>query len=371
MGGMRAAQNVFFGRFLSGSDPTQLDGGSCPTFSDPGSWEPRQGATFLGHVSLAEGRVGGALEASGANFNGNLNMGGLQLEGSLYMNKAAFGPILTLTGTSVRGDIQYGGGRPPSKQADLVGFQYERVLSEGLETQQVDVQTLLSDLLALQRFSSPQPYEHLASVLRRMGDPEAATYVLYEGAKRNWWSRVQNIINQLSELKRSFSWTTMVGVSAFAFSFGGFSVLMLYGRVFLSLLSLGLAGALAMWFHLTSIALSWTATSVEFLYGIVVGFGQYPELAMFWVVVFTLLGALILRRSPEARGKGWPWCIGASLDHLLPIVELNKEFSDFFDDPKRERMSDRQLAYFAFHALVGFVLASFVVAGLSGLTVTR
>jgi hypothetical protein len=63
-----------------------------------------------------------------------------------------------------------------------------------------------------------------------------------------------------------------------------------------------------------------------------------------------------------------PWCAGASLDQLLPIVELNKEFSDFFDDPDRERLKGWQLTYFAAQAIVGYVLASFVVAGLAGLT---
>jgi hypothetical protein len=78
--------------------------------------------------------------------------------------------------------------------------------------------------------------------------------------------------------------------------------------------------------------------------------------ALVWVALFTGIGAAVL------------WCIGASLDHLLPIVELNKEFSDFFDDPERERLSGLQLSYFAVQALIGYVLASFVVAGLAGLT---
>ena len=83
---------------------------------------------------------------------------------------------------------------------------------------------------------------------------------------------------------------------------------------------------------------------------------------------------LVLRSSPKAKANGPAWRFGASLDHLLPIVELNKEFADFFDDPpkgdppKRERLKDWQLAYFPFHALVGYVLGGFVVAGLAGLT---
>ena len=98
------------------------------------------------------------------------------------------------------------------------------------------------------------------------------------------------------------------------------------------------------------------------------GLGSGYFLALAWVAGFTGIGMLVLRRAPQAHAKGRVWRFWASLDHLLPIVELNKEFGTFFDDPKRERLSGRQLAYFAFHALVGYVLAFFVVAGLTGLT---
>jgi hypothetical protein len=62
-----------------------------------------------------------------------------------------------------------------------------------------------------------------------------------------------------------------------------------------------------------------------------------------------------------------PWCFGASLDHLLPIVELNKEFGDFSTtrSASAERLATLLLR---FPGLVGYVLASFVVAGLAGLT---
>mgnify|MGYP004258037279 CR=1 FL=1 len=45
---------------------------------------------------------------------------------------------------------------------------------------------------------------------------------------------------------------------------------------------------------------------------------------------------------------------------------LNKEFGDFFDDPDRERLVGWQLGYFAAHALIGYVLASFVVLDCPG-----
>ena len=99
------------------------------------------------------------------------------------------------------------------------------------------------------------------------------------------------------------------------------------------------------------------------------GLGSGFFLILIWVAVFTVLGMFVLWFSPAARARGMSWWrVGASLDHLLPIVELNKEFTDFFDDPKRERLAGWQIAYFAVQALIGYVLASFVVAGFAGLT---
>ena len=33
---------------------------------------------------------------------------------------------------------------------------------------------------------------------------------------------------------------------------------------------------------------------------------------------------------------GFVWCFGASLAPLLPVIEINREFTEFFNDPKRE-----------------------------------
>ena len=63
------------------------------------------------------------------------------------------------------------------------------------------------------------------------------------------------------------------------------------------------------------------------------------------------------------------WLLRVS-DHLLPIVELNKEFADFFDGTVPARLKRWQLNYFAFHALFGFLLGSFVLAAFAGLTQT-
>ena len=49
------------------------------------------------------------------------------------------------------------------------------------------------------------------------------------------------------------------------------------------------------------------------------------------------------------------------------MITISKEFGDFFDDPKRERLTPRQHVAFGVLALCGWVLAGFVAAAFSGL----
>ena len=65
---------------------------------------------------------------------------------------------------------------------------------------------------------------------------------------------------------------------------------------------------------------------------------------------------------------GFVWCFGASLARLLPVIEINKEFTAFFDDPKRERLTGWQSFIFNAMGIVGFVLGAILLAAVSGLT---
>jgi hypothetical protein len=99
------------------------------------------------------------------------------------------------------------------------------------------------------------------------------------------------------------------------------------------------------------------------------GIGIYTFRVLYWVVGFWLIGILALMYfSQKARDKGIIWCGLASLSRLLPIIELNKEFTDFFNDPDRERFGKGLLLFFSGYAIIGAVLAGLVVAALSGLT---
>ena len=80
-------------------------------------------------------------------------------------------------------------------------------------------------------------------------------------------------------------------------------------------------------------------------------------------------GALSERLSRGCVKQHGPiWCFGASLSRLLPVIEINKEFTEFFNDPKRKRLTGWQSFFFSAMGIIGWVLGLILVAAVSGLT---
>jgi hypothetical protein len=90
------------------------------------------------------------------------------------------------------------------------------------------------------------------------------------------------------------------------------------------------------------------------------GIGTCTFRVLYWVIVITAL-ALYLEESVKGVRKmkhGFVWCFGASLSRLLPVIEINKEFTEFFNDPKRERLTGWQRFIFSVIGILGFVLGA-------------
>jgi uncharacterized protein YjbI with pentapeptide repeats len=99
------------------------------------------------------------------------------------------------------------------------------------------------------------------------------------------------------------------------------------------------------------------------------GIGTYTFRVLFWVMGISAAGALYLWTCVEAaRAHGPIWCFGASFTRLLPMIEINKEFSDFFNDPERSRLTGEQSAVFSVIRIVGWVLGAILIGAISGLT---
>ena len=92
-----------------------------------------------------------------------------------------------------------------------------------------------------------------------------------------------------------------------------------------------------------------------------IGYGYYPYLSLIWVFVFVLVGSLVLFISGEGRRNGLPCGVSYSFDLLLPIIRLREQHY-------RIDLAGWARYWFYIHKMLGWVLASFLVAGLSGLT---
>jgi hypothetical protein len=91
------------------------------------------------------------------------------------------------------------------------------------------------------------------------------------------------------------------------------------------------------------------------------GHGRRVFRCLYWVLAFWLIGFLFLFTDQETRKRGKLWCVIFSIDKLLPIIKLEEE-------NYRTKIKGAAKYYFYFQTIMGYVLASFLIAGISGLT---
>lgn len=91
-----------------------------------------------------------------------------------------------------------------------------------------------------------------------------------------------------------------------------------------------------------------------------VGYGYRPWLALGWAAALVVLGAKVLQISGEGLKNNMPYGFAYSFDMLLPIVKLR-------DWHYKVDLAGCARYYFYVHKIMGYLLASFLIAGLSGL----
>lgn len=276
---------------------------------------------FCEGVSLSQARIGRRLDATAAVLDRLIDLGAATIEGRLSLKlpsratAAGKGMLWDLRDAKV-GSLQIfepddGTPWPEAGAVELDGLTYDRVGGGDPK----DPEKLLErwagwyiTWLGLDAPYSPQPYEYLASVQRQGGQSEKANRILYAGRER---------------------------VRAAA----------------------GAAGVFHRWLGLT--LMKWSIG-----YGI--GYGYFRALA--WALAFTVIGYFAL--GPGPVGAAGPdnvqlttWLDKAvySFDQLLPIIELNRSFSGV-------KLPEAVEHYFYAHRILGFLLGSFIAAGVAGLT---
>ncbi|WGJ16219.1 hypothetical protein QEV83_08260 [Methylocapsa sp. D3K7] len=99
------------------------------------------------------------------------------------------------------------------------------------------------------------------------------------------------------------------------------------------------------------------------------GLGSHTFKVIPWVLAFWLGGvALLWSTVPAAKNRGAIWCTCASLAQLLPVIPINKELTDFFNDPERKYLKGWQVFVFSALGVVGLALGAILLIAVSGLT---
>lgn len=92
-----------------------------------------------------------------------------------------------------------------------------------------------------------------------------------------------------------------------------------------------------------------------------IGYGYKMWRACYWIIGFIVLGVSVLRCSGEGERNHLPYGIAFSIDMLLPIIRLREKHYEI-------DITGWARYYFYLHKMMGYVLASFLIAGLTGLT---
>jgi hypothetical protein len=304
-------------------------------------------AVFLavsGSLDLRGATLGG-LDLSGAAVNGDLRLGGRYDNGEEAWTKWASSdnasPLIVLRNARV-GNLQDDERSWDGTELVLEGFNYLHLGGVGGSNRQdMRYRSVKSwrRWLARDPVYSPQPYTQLASVLVTSGNSDAATAIRFAGRDR-----------ERNELLQNCYWWSPTSPAA--------------GAPLQRRCNLG----------------GWVGMSV--LQAVIgYGIGTYTFRALWWTLGLALVGTMILVFAPGVRdpahfrdGHRGPlekpllWCFGASLNHVLPVVSLSPEFTEFFNDTDRKRLYAWQQIAFAILALCGWALSFFLVAALSGLT---
>jgi hypothetical protein len=246
---------------------------------------------------------------SGASVAGDLRLGTPQGKPAIWETENGDPGALNLHNTHIVNLIDTTHAWPREGHLHLNGFTFDNLGSFiGESGSQMLSRGVMwwDDWTRLDPEYSPTPYAQLAAAFTNMGDDNAANEIRYLGRVRE------------RENERGLAWV-------------------------------------------------WS-TYLQYVRGF--GIGGYTLRIIFWVFAISFLGALYLRMRVKwvrVNPHGFAWCFGASLTRLLPVIEINKEFTDFFNDPNRERLTSWQSFIFNMIGIMGWILGGSVAATVASL----
>jgi len=359
----------------------------------------RDNAEF-NYVSLLNAKIGSALEMDGSRFRGELLMQRLEVANNLFMRSAKFAKVI-LNGAKIGGNLELSGstfnsidlcrtsiGRafmlsskkttnmPDIGAAEwhgdskltlhntkvgvlqdsqnswpenlaLKGFTYDRLgnfISEdgnGIEIRDV---SWLKKWMWKQEEYSPQPYKHLAKLLRQDGRKEEARKILFASKLR-----------EHGEATNIWCWLWLIAPFIFIFCRNYIRYNLYWFWVFgLVLLIIFAFTEIRYWVWLNAVL-------------IFIGYGYHIDWALYWALDLVIIGVFVLwvsrqYRNKDLNHKDLKYCgLAYSIDMLLPIIHLREYHYDEIELEGWVRV------YFYIHKILGYALALFIITGLTGI----
>ncbi len=324
------------------------------------------GTSVNGRLTMDSGEIGGDLFMRGADFEGPINFIFLNVGSNLDVRRSKLWQ-LDLTGASIKGELRLGSSSmkdiewkdsprltlrntsvgtlqetvatwPARLDRELEGLKYERFGGFGKGEKEGPSERgskWYIEWLEKDKSYSPGPYRHLAGVLRVAGYGDIANDILYANRERErnlaWGARNCATVRS----KAATDDCRQNRVQDFAAGKSEYQM-----------------------------EKCWRLSLLMVVIGY--GYGQGYFRALLWVAGLVALGTVFLCISGERKKHkvlyGLPSTAFYSLDMLLPIVRLREKHYTDVD------LTTFAKYYFAVHIVAEYVLVSFVVAGLSGLT---
>jgi hypothetical protein len=298
------------------------------------------GAVFEDELRAPALRVGGSMYMRNAQCLGEVDLNMVHVGGNLDLQRATLAAGFDLSGASIGGDLQLGG---EYKSAVWQGNNAVLYLRNARIANLVDTADAWPGpgRLELDGF----PFSHLGGTNGATGQE-----MRKRGAK--WW-------DDWARRDPTYNPTTYAQLAA-VFASGGDHD----GADDIRYLSREREREVACKETLLGSCFLQSALGYVAGYGI----GHHTFIVLAWVFGFWFASAALLWCTvPAARDRGTVWCVCASLAQLLPVIQINKELTDFFNDPERTRLKGWQVFFFSTLGIIGFGLGTILVVAVSGL----
>jgi hypothetical protein len=299
------------------------------------------GSVFDGEFLASYLRIGGSMYMRDAQYLAEVSLNMAHVGGNLDLSGAILAAGFDLSGASIGGDLQLGGG---NKSAVWQGDKAVLYLHNAHVANLVDAVNAWPGpgRLHLDGF----PFSHL-------GGSNGATGQDMRKRGADWWDNWARRDDQYNP-------TTYAQLAEVFASGGDYD-----GANDIRYLSREREREIACKERLLGSCLLQSALGYVAGYGI----GHHTFIVLAWVFGFWFASAALLWwTAPAARDRGTVWCICASLAQLLPVLQINKELTDFFNDPERVRLKGWQVFFFSTLGIIGFALGTILVVAVSGLT---